>query len=106
MFRYTLFQEKIDRLDEVGAKELLKSVADKVPSLILDIMDRISRDDEPSSPDPEEGSWPDWCICQNCREMPSDASRVCCGMRPDLCTSCIPVRTLRMSTFLTKTLIK
>ena len=54
-------------------------------------------------PGPDHQTWPSWCVCQHCREMPSDASRVCCGMRPDLCTSLMPVSeivTVLISTWL------
>ena len=95
----------IDSLSEERAKKILKSVADKMPSIILDVAEQLSKptaaeaeptqqppaEPGPSAPGPDHQTWPSWCVCRRCREMPSDASRVCCGMRPDLCTSLQPV---------------
>jgi len=33
---------------------------------------------------------PTWCVCQHCREMPTDIERKCCGQRPDRCISTLP----------------
>ena len=92
----------IDRLSEEDAKRLLKAVDEKVPSFILDVAEMVSNTQlqaerqapDAEEPGPSQAGWPSWCVCQRCREMPSDASRVCCGMRPDLCTSLMPVRLL------------
>uniref|UniRef100_A0A672NKW5 P2X purinoreceptor 7 intracellular domain-containing protein n=1 Tax=Sinocyclocheilus grahami TaxID=75366 RepID=A0A672NKW5_SINGR len=35
-------------------------------------------------------SQPNWCVCQRCREMPSDIERKCFGQLPDFCISILP----------------
>lgn len=37
-------------------------------------------------PSPDQGS-PNWCSCRNCREMPTEAERLCCGQLPENCFS-------------------
>uniref|UniRef100_A0A672K456 P2X purinoreceptor 7 intracellular domain-containing protein n=1 Tax=Sinocyclocheilus grahami TaxID=75366 RepID=A0A672K456_SINGR len=37
---------------------------------------------------------PTWCVCQRCREMPSDIERKCCGQLPDFCISILAVQDL------------
>ncbi|XP_060567955.1 P2X purinoceptor 7-like [Ruditapes philippinarum] len=83
----------VDRLSEEGARKILKAVAEKMPSLVIDLAEQLQREEGPSSPGPDEPDQPNqphWCICGRCREMPTDSSRVCCGMRPELCHSIMP----------------
>ncbi|MEE6519343.1 hypothetical protein FKM82_031093 [Ascaphus truei] len=40
----------------------------------------------PSAP-PQVPNSPNWCTCGKCRPMPTAEESVCCGMRPETCTS-------------------
>ncbi|KAI8503702.1 hypothetical protein Bbelb_186730 [Branchiostoma belcheri] len=35
-----------------------------------------------------------WCSCGNCREMPTDAERICCGGGPESCVSGLAKRSI------------
>ena len=83
-----IFQDMVDELDGVSAKQLLKQVIERNPSLILDVAAKLSPEEPIPCPHPEV---PSWCVCQHCRDMPTDLEKLCCGMRPDLCSSTQPV---------------
>lgn len=125
------FQNMIDSLSEHEAKRLLKALTATIPSVILDVADEVSRKrqreesrqlqlDETEAttgssktqsdlPVPNQHlhkdpqALPSWCVCQHCREMPTEWSKVCCGMRPDLCTSLMPVSVCALLTSRTET---
>lgn len=41
------------------------------------------------TPHPDLGQ-PSWCVCQRCREMPTNIERKCCSQFPDTCVSSLP----------------
>ena len=45
---------------------------------------------EPITEDQPASAPPHWCVCHNCREMPTDLERVCCGQEPQFCTTLLP----------------
>ncbi|KAL4228902.1 hypothetical protein ACF0H5_011942 [Mactra antiquata] len=75
--------EFVDSLTADGCINVLKSMVEKTPNLILTVTDEIQKKREAST-DPNVPDQPEWCICTRCQEMPSDISHVCCDMRPDL----------------------
>jgi hypothetical protein len=77
-------------MSEEKAKEVLLEVVEKQPGIIFDILDVVGN---PGGYHPQPGQTaPQWCVCGNCREMPSADERVCCGYIPQHCISLSPVR--------------
>uniref|UniRef100_A0A672N5V5 P2X purinoreceptor 7 intracellular domain-containing protein n=1 Tax=Sinocyclocheilus grahami TaxID=75366 RepID=A0A672N5V5_SINGR len=59
------------------------------PSQMFDIMHLTASDAPPAGP--SLSGQPSWCVCANCREMPSDLERKCCGQQQQQhCISRLP----------------
>lgn len=58
---------------------------DRLPGLLFDV---LALQDNPQTP-PVAGRM-HWCVCSNCRDMPTDTERLCCGQPPDHCISKLP----------------
>ena len=73
-----------------GAKEavrlLLLQAAERSPGLIFDILQ--AQQPQPAQPSPDV----EWCVCGNCRQMPTDMECVCCGNSREFCLSTHHVR--------------
>ena len=80
----------IDSLGVDQTKKILKAVAEKMPSVILDVVEELSVTPDPVLLGPSRQDL-SWCVCNHCHDMPTDREKVCCGMRPDLCSSIQPV---------------
>ena len=46
----------------------------------------LRRNNPPGRPPPATEQ-PTWCVCANCQEMNTDVENLCCGQRPEQCTS-------------------
>ena len=84
-------QDKVDSMSADEAKEMLKKVARRHPSPILDIIEARPQQPGGYHPAPDSSTLPDWCSCNRCRDMPTPEERLCCGQLPDSCVSQLPV---------------
>lgn len=86
--RSTELKERINNLPEESVRELLFDVTKKYPALVFDVLEAGSRTrvQQGYHPSPDQGG-PNWCSCRNCREMPTEAERLCCGQLPENCFS-------------------
>ena len=71
-------------------KEIMVKVLEYQPGLIVTLLER-GDPNQGHHPEPTT-SQPGWCKCGNCREMPTDAERKCCGLTAINCLSKHPVR--------------
>lgn len=78
------------KLSEEEVRELLATTIEKQPSLLLDVLDRDQFRPNGSSPPHGHRSLPEWCVCTNCREMPTQEENLCCGNEPEYCISRVP----------------
>ncbi|XP_052696150.1 uncharacterized protein LOC128174701 [Crassostrea angulata] len=78
----------ISSLDTNGLRDALRLVCSKQPSFMLDILQTIHGE----NPEPHDSTVtaPSWCICSNCREMPSEREKVCCNKPSQSCISRLP----------------
>lgn len=85
-------QTKIDQMTTDQVRECLKKAAAYQPGMLLDIVQFVAGQQAEPNPAPEPGSSgePQWCSCHNCREMPTEEEKVCCGHTPELCVSRTP----------------
>ena len=67
---------------------LLQLCLTRDPSLMFDLLTMSSADPPPSGPQVRDK--PTWCICHNCREMPTDVERKCCGQQTHSCIAMLP----------------
>lgn len=77
----------IEEMSNEERRDLLLRTARTHPSLFLDVLD--SNPHGGYHPQPG-GNSPDWCTCQKCREMPTEAERLCCRRPPNNCQSDLP----------------
>uniref|UniRef100_A0A8W8MMK5 P2X purinoreceptor 7 intracellular domain-containing protein n=1 Tax=Magallana gigas TaxID=29159 RepID=A0A8W8MMK5_MAGGI len=85
-------RNRVAEMTEDALRELVMSVCERDPSLILDIVDRASQAEAAQGgyhPLPGSNS-PNWCVCSKCREMPTEEERVCCRQTPSNCLSTLP----------------
>ena len=99
---YVLFfiQELVAELREQEMRTILVATVEKNPDILWDILDSGHFDGHPpenqkecvheESEQPEPGpsstsQQPSWCVCGNCREMPTQEERLCCGKTPEYC---------------------
>ncbi|XP_038136202.1 P2X purinoceptor 7-like [Cyprinodon tularosa] len=74
---------RIQSLDLQQAREILRGALTRDPSLMFDLAHRTSG---PPGPQPQPpAAQPTWCVCTNCKEMPTDIERKCCGEPADSC---------------------
>uniref|UniRef100_A0A8W8M7A3 P2X purinoreceptor 7 intracellular domain-containing protein n=1 Tax=Magallana gigas TaxID=29159 RepID=A0A8W8M7A3_MAGGI len=70
-------------------KELLLKAGKKHPSLFMQIIDSHHAPHGGFHPQPTDQT-PSWCSCLRCRDMPTQAERICCGRPPNQCQSQLP----------------
>ena len=70
-------------------KTLMLKVVSYQPALVMSLLEKgDGRGYHPSA----SSTSPSWCKCNNCREMPTEDERKCCGYIPKNCVSLEPVR--------------
>ncbi|XP_039670115.1 P2X purinoceptor 7-like [Perca fluviatilis] len=84
---YESYNVLIQQMSDVHLQELASRLFSMEPGLIFDalMMNQVAA--PPSSV-------LTWCMCGNCREMPTDRERKCCGQGPNHCISLLPHFTL------------
>ncbi len=85
------FQDLVENMDDLGRKKLLSDVAERMPGVVLNLIEQQSSGPPPVTHPPASTTDPDWCICGNCREMPTDAERLCCRQVPQRCIATLAV---------------
>ena len=80
-------------MDMGELKEVLEKVAEYQPALVMTLLETGDAR-QGYHPEPSDSS-PEWCKCSNCREMPTDAEKKCCGYTPSNCLSKDPVTILQ-----------
>ena len=81
------FQERISTLTEKTKDDLLRRMGEKHPQFVFDVLIRSTQEQGWYHPDPRPTNEPSptWCRCTHCREMPTEAEKVCCDQAPQNC---------------------
>jgi hypothetical protein len=81
------FQERISTLTEKIKDDLLRRMREKHPQFVFDVLIRSTQEQGWYNPDPRPANEPSptWCRCTHCREMPTEAEKVCCDQAPQNC---------------------
>nr|XP_055065191.1 uncharacterized protein LOC129447207 [Misgurnus anguillicaudatus] len=85
--RMAIEEDMIKRLTLDDCQQLLQRWLTREPSLIFDLM---SLTPDPPPPGPPHPQAPSWCVCRNCRNMPTLLEQKCCQQQPQNCTSLLP----------------
>lgn len=85
-----ILQAFIEEMTDEERKELLLKAGEKHPSLFMQIIDGHHAPHGGFHPQPTDQT-PSWCSCLRCRDMPTQAERICCGRPPNQCQSQLPV---------------
>ena len=80
-------REKIVQLSEEQLRELLNNVVNRQPGMIFNLLEELEKGSggdspAPPPPPPPTSSLP-WCVCGECRRMPTQLEEVCCQMTGD-----------------------
>ena len=88
-----ILQTAMSSMSREQIENMLRLTLEKQPGLMFDVWDEVYQAGNPNQ-EPEPGrpqTTPSWCKCLNCREMPTDLERLCCGLKPENCVSTAPV---------------
>lgn len=80
-------QARIQRLTLEECQQLLQRCLNREPRLIFDL---LSHTPDPPPPGPPNPQTPSWCVCRNCRNMPTLLEQKCCQQQPQNCMSLLP----------------
>lgn len=80
-------QARIQRLTLEECQQLLQRCLNREPRLIFDL---LSHTPDPPPPGPPNPQTPSWCVCRNCRNMPTLLEQKCCQQQPQNCISLLP----------------
>lgn len=69
-------------------RHILEICLARDPSQMFDILHLTASDAPPACP--PLSAQPSWCVCTNCREMPSNLERKYCGQQQQHCISRLP----------------
>ena len=74
------FQEHISTLTEETKDDLIRRMCEKHPQFVFDVLIGSTQEQGGYHPDHRPDSDPSltWCRCTHCREMPTEAEKVCC----------------------------
>ncbi|XP_013409819.1 uncharacterized protein LOC106173290 [Lingula anatina] len=75
-------------------EEIIVEVCDRSAAIGIDVEHSLKEKsgEVPQDPQPSRSGRPTWCVCGHCREMPSEAERVCCNQQHN-CRSEDPIMT-------------
>ena len=79
-------QNQIQAMDGEALQDFALQVLDNQPGLVFNLLAPIEHQPGGYHPAPEVQS-PEWCSCRNCRQMPTERERQCCGQQPTYCIS-------------------
>lgn len=85
-------QDRISQLSEDRLRGVVERLCQRDPSLVFQVVNESSEEQRDGYHPPADAAWPTWCVCQKCREMPSEEEKMCCGQIPIDCLSTLPVR--------------
>lgn len=88
LWLYNPLQARIRGLSLEQAHQVLELCLTRDPSLMFDVLERMSENAPP--PGPLVSGQPPWCVCQRCRGMATFVEQKCCGQHPDYCISILP----------------
>ena len=66
-----------DQLSNAKLRELVNNVITRQPSMVFTVLDLMENNEDRSINNNDESLL--WCVCGNCKEMPTMAENVCCG---------------------------
>lgn len=84
-------QERIEAMSAGEKSDMLFKIAKTLPVLVFSMLEQTDVDDGEQQPKEKLSKVPDWCVCQNCREMPTVEERQCCKRKPEACIAHQPV---------------
>lgn len=88
---FSFNQELVNQASVENLRELALGMVSAHPGLIFDLLHPVQRQpDQGFHPSPSS-SPPEWCVCSNCRQMPTLEERVCCARQPINCIAKLPV---------------
>ncbi|XP_013391824.1 P2X purinoceptor 7-like [Lingula anatina] len=95
--RQETMRNAISKMDVAQLRDICLSMAEKHPSLVFDLLQPPVPQPGGYHPQPDVAS-PSWCVCQKCREMPTDIEKQCCGK--ENCITLLPVSEISAKYFI------
>ncbi|KAK3097958.1 hypothetical protein FSP39_014848, partial [Pinctada imbricata] len=82
---------RLQHIGEDQLRSLVMRLCQRNPSFVLDVWNESTASQIQGGYHPPPNSEaPSWCLCSFCREMPTEAERVCCRQVPVNCYSRVP----------------
>ncbi|XP_052696198.1 uncharacterized protein LOC128174778 [Crassostrea angulata] len=81
---------RVDALSPTEMKETPIGVVEENQGYLFAILGSSNKEpQQPEGPGPSQ-SQPSWCVCNFCKEMPTQRERLCCQNDPESCISRLP----------------
>ncbi|XP_043920440.1 uncharacterized protein LOC122796034 [Protopterus annectens] len=80
-------KDQIQALTREELQDLCVTIAEMKPTLISDLLRATSNAIRQPSTTQSRHNVPEWCVCTNCRVMPTEVESVCCSYDPQDCIS-------------------